>query len=182
MSDLPQLLQLGGCRAGAGALFIKYDKPGPANASGEVQEGRGRRRPPRTARGVAQVSISSPRQLVGGDGLPPIKPGEAGARWAHAAGPRSPAVGGRRGGRGQRGGGGEEGGQAGAPRKRWPLRRCISRQSDTVIYGGVIFYCCRYWRWQSTSRASRVLSIIAAISQVVKAINRGIRPILESHY
>lgn len=67
------------------------------------------------------MSISSPRQLVGGDGLPPIKPGEAGARWAHAAGPRRPAVGGCRGGRGRRGGGGEEGGQAGALMNRWPL-------------------------------------------------------------
>lgn len=73
-------------------------------------------------------------------------------------------------------------GSARAPTDQWPLLPSISKPSDTVIYGSIIFYCCRYSRLESTSCRSRVLSIIAAISQVVKAINRGIRPILESHY
>jgi len=91
----------------------------------------------RTARGAAQVSISSRRQLVGGDKWPSIKSPKAGGPSAVGEG---------------RGGGGDgEGGQAGAPANRSPLLPSISKPSDTVIYGGVIFYRCRYWRSASTS-------------------------------
>lgn len=121
------------------------------------------------------MSIPSYRQRVGGDKLPSIKSWKVdvpldtaaacGTGWERA---------------------GEEVGMwsgvsqgAGRPVATLPS---ISKPSDTVIYGSIIFYCCRYSRLESTSYRSRLLSIIAAISQVVKAINRGIRPILESHY
>lgn len=85
---------------------------------------------------------------------------------------------------------GEGSGEGAARREVRPGRRGSGGRLGVVLAGKVtrLFMAASYFIAAGTGGGNRpvapvrVLSIIAAISQVVKAINRGIRPILESHY